>query len=56
MNTITQEMENDVGLVAGSFYDLSSNTERILPAGSLNQAISGPPPLKIPFSSVSRLP
>ncbi len=32
---------------------LASITESTLPAGSLNQAISGPPPRNTPFSSVS---
>ena len=32
----------------------SSSTDKILPAGSLNHAIFGPPPRKIPFSSVTR--
>jgi hypothetical protein len=28
-------------------------TDRMLPAGSLNHAMSGPPPRKMPFPSVS---
>ena len=32
----------------------SSITDRMFPAGSVNQAISGPSPRKMPFSSVSR--
>src|SRR5207245_11509628 len=34
----------------------SSSTDNRLPAGSLNHAIFGPPPWKIPFSSVTRSP
>jgi hypothetical protein len=29
----------------------SSSTDKMLPAGSVNQAISGPPPRKMPLSS-----
>src|SRR5207237_2773538 len=34
----------------------SSSTDKILPAGSLNHAINGPPPRNTPFSSVLRSP
>ena len=33
--------------------DRSCSTERMLPAGSVNQAMYGPPPRKMPLSSVS---
>lgn len=32
---------------------LSSITDRTLPAGSVNHAMSGPPPRNMPFSSIS---
>jgi hypothetical protein len=32
---------------------LSSITDRTLPAGSVNHAMSGPPPRNMPFSSMS---
>ena len=40
--------------IATSELQASSKTDRILPAGSLNQAITGPRPRKMPFSSVFR--
>ena len=33
---------------------VSCRTDRMLPAGSLNHAMRGPPPRKMPFSSASR--
>ncbi len=42
------------GTARGSDRQASSSTERMFPAGSLNQAMSGPLPRAMPFSSCSK--